>query len=75
MSVVESDATARATGADGEPRNRQESAHPLRWRDDGESNPYSPVLCISLLLIIGLIITVGPAIKAYLAAWTAYAPV
>ena len=68
MSVVGSDAVARPTGAGWKPRNRRESAHPLSWRDGSENNPYSPVLCISLLLIIALIITIGPAIKVYLAA-------
>ena len=60
MSVLESDAPARPAIAETKPQFRRE------WRDSSGSNPYSPVACFSLLLIVGLIITIGPAIHAYL---------
>ena len=44
------------------PRIRRKFMQPLGLHDDAESNPYSPVLCISLLLIVGLIIKIGPAV-------------
>ena len=35
---------------------------------DGSSdnNPYSPLSCFALLLIVGLIVAIGPAIHSYL---------
>jgi hypothetical protein len=66
MSVLESDAPARPTIAETKPQIGREFAHQAKWRDSSGSNPYSPVACFSLLLIVGLIITIGPAIHAYL---------
>ena len=31
------------------------------------SNPYSPILCIALLVIIGLVVELSPMIQEYLA--------
>ena len=31
------------------------------------NNPYSPAMCISLLLIVGLIVKFGPIVQAHLA--------
>ena len=59
MSVLESEVAARPTIA--------ETKSQAEWRDSNGNNPYSLVACISLLLIVGLIITIGPAIHAYLA--------
>jgi hypothetical protein len=67
MSVHDSDAAARPTIAETKPQIGREFAHQAEWRDGSGSNPYSPVACFSLLLIVGLIITIGPAIYAYLA--------
>jgi hypothetical protein len=67
MSVLESDAAARPTIAETKPQIGREFSHQSEWRDSSVSNPYSPVACFSLLLIVGLIITIGPAIHAYLA--------
>ena len=45
------------------PQIRQKFMQPLSAHDDdAERNPYSPVFCISLLLIVGLIIKIGPAV-------------
>jgi hypothetical protein len=44
------------------PRIRRKFMQPLSSHDDAERNPYSPVLCISLLLIVGLIIKIGPVV-------------
>jgi hypothetical protein len=65
MSVLESDAAARPTIAETKPQIGRDFAHQAEWRDSSGSNPYSPVACFSLLLIVGLIITIGPAIHAY----------
>jgi hypothetical protein len=46
---------------------RQDSTHPLERHTDTESNPYSPALCIALLLIVGLFVKLGPAVHAHLA--------
>ena len=32
-----------------------------------KGNPYSAVMCISLLLIVGLIVKIGPGVHAHLA--------
>jgi hypothetical protein len=60
MSVLESDTAACPTSAEA-----QEFAHPVSWGDGNESNLYSPVSCILLLLIVGLMIKIGPTIHAY----------
>jgi hypothetical protein len=41
----------------------------LRRRDDAAENAYSPVACISLLVIVGLVIEFGPAIHGFLQHW------
>jgi hypothetical protein len=66
MSVVESDTTARRRAL----KRSFESGKNARIcsrRHGTESNPYSPVMCFSLLFIVGLSIQFGPAIRAYLA--------
>ena len=45
------------------PRIRRKFMQPLGLHDDAERNPYSPVFCISLLLIVGLIIKIGPVVQ------------
>jgi hypothetical protein len=35
-------------------------------RDGSDNNPYSPLSCFALLLIVGLIVAIGPAIHSYL---------
>jgi hypothetical protein len=67
MSVFESDTAARPAIAETRLQIGQEFAHPPSGRDNSGRNPYSPVGCILLLLIAGLIIEVGPTIHAYLA--------
>jgi len=37
--------------------------HALDWLD-GKDNPYSPVVCISTLLLVGLMVKLGPALHA-----------
>jgi hypothetical protein len=63
MSMLER-AAARSAGAETKSPIWQKFGRALS-RD--ENNPYSPVLCISLLLIVGLIIKIGPAIHGFLA--------
>jgi hypothetical protein len=67
MSVLESHTAARPTIAEMKPQIGREFAHQAVRRDSSGSNPYSPVACFSLLLIVGLFITIGPAIHAYFA--------
>ena len=64
MSLLETDTGARPTAAETKPQ--PEFAHHPSGRVGDDSNPYSPVSCILLLLIAGLIIRFGPAIHAYL---------
>jgi len=64
MTVLESDITIRPTNA--KPRIGQEFADQTSQRDGTGNNPYSPVLCVALLLLIGLIAKISPAIHAYL---------
>ncbi len=33
----------------------------LDWLD-GENNPYSPAVCVSTLLLVGLLVKLGPAL-------------
>jgi hypothetical protein len=65
MSVVESDMVARPGRARAKPRTWQGFVRSLRRL--GGSEAYSPVLCISTLLIVGLIVKTAPAIQALLA--------
>jgi hypothetical protein len=39
---------------------RQEFAHLFRRNAATEGNPYSPTLCIALLLIVGFVVKLGP---------------
>ena len=64
MTVLESGITVRPTGA--KPRIGQEFADQPSQRGGIGSNPYSPVLCVALLLLIGLIAKISPAIHASL---------
>jgi hypothetical protein len=59
MSVLQNITGGQAT-AQLRPRMWQRLTRVLNWRDD--DNPYSPTLCILLLLIMGLLIKFGPAI-------------
>jgi hypothetical protein len=67
MSVMEIDTAARPTVAEAEPPSRRVFVRALSWRDRSEGNAYSPALCFSVLLALGLIIKIGPAIHVYLA--------
>ena len=42
------------------------AARALNWLD-GKSNPYSPALCVSMILFVGLIVKLGPGLHAVLA--------
>ena len=64
MRVVDSDAAVRPTSGEPKSRLRRQLAHALRRRDGG--NPYSPVLSVALLLIVGFIVKSGPAIHVLL---------
>ena len=64
MTVLESGITVRPNSA--KPRIGQEFADQPSQRDGTGNNPYSPVLCVALLLLIGLIAKISPAIHAYL---------
>jgi hypothetical protein len=66
MSAARSDTVARPTGAGPRPRIWNGFAHAPSRRRPGRQ-PYSPALCISLLLMVGLVIKIGPAVHAYLA--------
>jgi hypothetical protein len=37
--------------------------HALDWLD-GTNNPYSPAVCVSTLLLVGLMVKLGPALHA-----------
>jgi hypothetical protein len=55
---------------DAAPANAEANQRSLRklaraWRDD--NNPYSPVMCVLMLLIAGLVVKLGPAIHELLA--------
>jgi hypothetical protein len=67
MSVLDWPAAALPTGAGTKSRLRQKPGRGLRHRDRAEHNPYSPVACLSLLLIAGLVIEIAPAIHGLLA--------
>jgi hypothetical protein len=38
----------------------------LSWLDGGKNDPYSPLVCISTLLLAGLLVKIGPGLHAYL---------
>jgi hypothetical protein len=60
MTVIESGITVRPTSA------KARIGHQPSQRGGIGSNPYSPVLCVSLLLLIGLIAKISPAMHAFL---------
>jgi hypothetical protein len=64
MSVLES-VTSGLSSEEAKLRVWERLTRALHCRD--ESNPYSPVLCIMTLLIVGLTIKFGPAIHQLLA--------
>ena len=70
MSVITSNTVAHPAGAKMTPRFRREPARLLSERKTTgkttNSNPYSPILCIALLLAVGVIVKIGPSIHAYL---------
>jgi hypothetical protein len=66
VSVLASDVAARPLSAEAKPRIWRAFARALPWRQGSEQNPYSPALCIAMLLTVGLIVKIGPAIHAYL---------
>jgi hypothetical protein len=39
----------------------------LSWLDGSKNDPYSPLVCISMLLLAGLLVKIAPAFQAYLA--------
>ena len=39
----------------------------LDWLDGRMGEPYSPMVCVSSILLIGFIVKFGPALHAYLA--------
>jgi hypothetical protein len=63
MSMLER-AAVRSAGAETKPPIWHKFGRAL---SQDQINPYSPVLCISLLLIVGLIIKIGPAVHGFLA--------
>lgn len=67
MSVLDRAAAARPAGAEPKSRIWQRLERALSWRDAAEDDLYSPVTCISVLVIVGLIIEIGPAIHGILA--------
>jgi hypothetical protein len=67
MSVLDRAAAVRPAGAETKSRIWQRLERELNWRDDAEDELYSPVACISVLVIVGLIVEIGPAIHGILA--------
>ncbi len=65
MSAIESD-PGGPTYVEAKPRIFRQLTQPAISHDAAEHNPYSPVMCVAMLLIIGLIVKIGPAIHAYL---------
>lgn len=39
----------------------------LNWLDGKPDEPYSPMVCVSTLLLVGLFVKFSPALHAYLA--------
>jgi hypothetical protein len=54
-----------AASANAEPNPQFLQKLTRAWRDD--NNPYSPVMCVFMLLIAGLVVKLGPAIHELLA--------
>jgi hypothetical protein len=67
MSVLGRAAAACPAGAETTSRIWRRLEWALSWRDGAQDNPYSPVVCISLLVIVGIIIKIGPVIHEVLA--------
>ena len=55
------DRSARPSGALA--RIGRAMLHALDWLD-GKDNPYSPAVCVSTLLLVGLLVKLGPALHA-----------
>ena len=66
MRAVKSHISARPTNAEVNPGIKKKFMQRLSLREDAESNPYSPVLCISLLLIVGLILKFWPTVHLFM---------
>ncbi len=66
MSAAEHRTVARLPSAAARPRIRQAVARALNWLD-GNNNPYSPAVCVSALLLVGLTVKLGPGLHAFLA--------
>ena len=60
MSVVEH--RTRQTGALA--RVGRAMGRALDWLD-GKNNPYSPAVCVSTLLLVGLVVKLAPALHAF----------
>ncbi len=67
MSVAEHHTVARPRSAAANPRIRHAVARALNWLDGSDKNPYSPTVCVSALLLVGLIVKLGPGLHAVLA--------
>jgi hypothetical protein len=66
MSVVARHTAACPAGAKTTARIWRKLAQAVSWLNGSKSDPYSPLLCISLLLAVGVIVKISPAIHAYL---------
>ena len=65
MSVFESDTASRPANAETKLADGHEFADAPSWRDGADGNPYSPAICISLLLLVCLAIKFGPTVHSY----------
>jgi hypothetical protein len=61
MSVAERLSPARPSGGRVAVRIRQVVAQGLYWLDS-KNNVYSPAICVSALLLVGLIVKLAPAL-------------
>ncbi len=66
MSVAEDPTVARPRTAIARLRIRHALTQALNWLAGSDKNPYSPAVCVSTLLLAGLIIKLGPGLHAYL---------
>jgi hypothetical protein len=67
MSAVLHRAAARPRSHRAKPRIWQAVGRALSWLDGSKNDPYSPLVCISMLLLAGLLVKIAPAFPAYLA--------
>jgi hypothetical protein len=67
MSAVLDRTAARPRIPRAKPRIWQAVARALSWLDGSKNDPYSPLVCISMLLLAGLLVKIGPGLHAYLA--------